>query len=112
VLHVFYTIGDYSVESKPEHGYKINSIDGDSCYKKTYRYAVSRSSMRLSKDEGLSAEIVEILDYGNVRFARAKAGDQEFLIEAGDAVRLGPAKVVFGSEDISVYSIESDMKIC
>ncbi len=112
VLHFFYRIGDYSVEAKPEHGYKINSIDGDSCYKKTYRYAVSRSSMRLSKDEGLSAEIVEILDYGNVRFARAKAGDQEFLIEAGDAVRLGPAKVVFGSEDISVYSIESDMKIC
>ena len=112
VLHFFYKIGDYSLEALPEDGYKINSIDGDSCYKKTYRYAVDRGSMHLSDGEGLAVEICEILDYGNVRFARAKAKDQEFLIKAGEDTVTGPAKVAFSSEDVSVYSIESDMKIC
>ena len=43
VLHFFYRIGDYTLETSPEQGYKINSIDGDNCYKYTYRYAVSTS---------------------------------------------------------------------
>ena len=112
MLHFFYKIGDYSLEALPEDGYKINSIDGDSCYKKTYRYAVDRGSMHLTDGEGLAVEISEILDYGNVRFAKAKAKDQEFLIKAGEDTVTGPAKVAFSSEDVSVYSIESDMKIC
>ena len=68
--------------------------------------------MHLTDGEGLAVEISEILDYGNVRFAKAKAKDQEFLIKAGEDTVTGPAKVAFSSEDVSVYSIESDMKIC
>ena len=112
VLHFFYKIGDHSVEAKPDHGYKINSIDGDNCYKKTYRYAVNRKNIYVTEGEGLDAEILEILDYGNVRFARAKTKDQELLIEADKDLGLGPVKLAFSSDDISVYSIESDMKIC
>ena len=68
--------------------------------------------MHITEGEGLSVDVKEILDYGNVRFARVDASGQEFLISAEEGLKTGPAKVAFGSEDISVYSIESDMKIC
>ncbi|MBQ2214313.1 MAG: sn-glycerol-3-phosphate ABC transporter ATP-binding protein UgpC, partial [Erysipelotrichaceae bacterium] len=32
VLYFFYNIGDYTIETAPENGYKINSIDGNNCY--------------------------------------------------------------------------------
>ena len=68
--------------------------------------------MHFTDGEGLSVDVKEILDYGNVRFARVEAGGQEFLIGAEEGLKTGPAKVAFSSEDVSVYSIESDMKIC
>ncbi len=114
VLHFFYNIGDYTVEAAPDHGYKINSIDGDNCYKKTYRYEVDRSKIHLAYDgeDGLSATVKEVLDYGNAQFARVEANGQEFLIEATKGFALSEIKVAFDAKDISVYSTTIDMKIC
>ena len=84
VLHFFYNIGDYILEAAPECGYKINSIDGDNCYKSTYRYAIDRSAIRIAEDgeAGLDCRVIEYCDYGNIRFARVAAAGQEFLIKA------------------------------
>lgn len=114
VLHFFYHIGDYTVEAAPEHGYKINSIDGDSCYKNTYRYVVDRSRIRLAEpgEAGLDGRVLEVLDYGNVRFARLESDGQEFLIRVEPGFQADVARVAFDSEDISVYSTAIDMKIC
>ena len=114
VLHFFYKIGDYSVEAPQEHGYKINAIDGDACYKKTYKYTVKRDSLRIAEEggEGLSGKFCELMDYGNVCFARIDAGGQEFLVNASPDFKADNVKVAFDGKDVSVYSIESDMKIC
>ena len=114
VLHFFYNIGGYTVEAAPEHGYKINSIDGDGCYKNTYRYVVDRSHVRLAEknEPGLDGHVRELLDYGNVCFAKLEADGQDFLIRVTPDFSADEARIAFDSKDISVYSTTIDMKIC
>ncbi|MBP5224120.1 MAG: TOBE domain-containing protein, partial [Lachnospiraceae bacterium] len=114
VLHFFYNIGDYSLEADPQHGYKINAIDGDGCYKNTYRYAVDRDHLRLvdASEAGLEARVKELLDYGNVRFAKAEADGQKFLIKVAPDFEAKDVRVAFDSQAVSVYSTRIDMKLC
>ncbi len=114
VLHFFYNIGDYSLEADPQHGYKINQIDGDLCYKNTYKYAVNRDELRLVQDSepGLKAKVKELLDYGNVRFAKAESDGQEYLIKVDPDFKADQVKVAFDSQAVSVYSTRIDMKLC
>ena len=114
VLHFFYNIGDYSVEAAPEHGYKINSIDGDSCYKNTYKYTIDRDKVYLVNDAepGLHASVKELLDYGNVCFAKAEADGQEFLIKVDPDFKADQVKAAFDSQDVSVYSTAIELKLC
>ncbi len=113
VLHFFYDIGGYTLEAEPEHGYKINSIDGDSCYKNTYRYVLDRSRIRLvGSQPGLDAAVKELLDYGSVRFARVEADGQSLLIRVEPAFAGKQVRLAFDSKDVSVYSTAIDMKIC
>ena len=114
VLHFFYNIGDYTVETAPEHGYKINSIDGDDCYKNTYRYQISRGKVRLvsEAEAGLTGTVTDYLDYGNIRFAKVTAAGQEFLIRVEPGFKADKVRLAFDSQDISVYSTRIDMKIC
>jgi ABC-type sugar transport system ATPase subunit len=114
VLHFFYNICGYTVEAEPEQGYKINSIDGDNCYKNTYRYAVDRDRIRIvgKTEEGLDGRVKELLDYGNIRFAKLEADGQEFLIRVAPDFKADQVRVAFDSKDISVYSTSIDMKIC
>jgi len=113
VVHFFYDICGYSVEAAKEHGYKINSIDGDNCYTYTYRFAINRDKLRLVQDNGLNAVIVEKLDYGNVCFAKAKTNDgQEFLIKVDKDFNGQQVRVAFDSTDLSVYSTRIDMILC
>ena len=114
VLHFFYKIGDYTLETSPEQGYKINSIDGDNCYKYTYRYAINRDAVRIAEDgeAGLEGRVVDYCDYGNIRFAKVSADGQEFLIKVDPAFALDKVRVAMDSKDVSVYSTRIDMKIC
>ncbi len=114
VLHFFYNIGDYTLEAAPEHGYKINSIDGDSCYKNTYKYTVDRDKIRLvtGSEPGLSAHVKEQLDYGNVCFAKAEANGQEFLIKVDRELKDSDIRIAFDSRDVSVYSTSIELKLC
>lgn len=114
VLHFFYKIGDYTLETSPEQGYKINSIDGDNCYKYTYRYAINRDAVRIAEEgeAGLEGRVVDYCDYGNVRFAKVSADGQEFLIKVDPAFALDKVRVAMDSKDVSVYSTRIDMKIC
>ena len=114
VLHFFYNIGDYTVEAPKEQGYKINSIDGDSCYKKEYRYAVDRDQIHIAEEgeAGLDAKVLELQDYGNIRFAKIEADGQELLIKVDPDFAADKVKVAFDSKDVSVYSTTIDMKIC
>ena len=114
VLHFFYHIGNYILETSPEQGYKINSIDGDSCYKNTYRYAVDRNAVRIAEEgeAGLDCRVVEYCDYGNIRFAKVEGAGQEFLIKVDSDFEAENVRVAMDSKDVSVYSTSIDMKIC
>ena len=114
VLHFFYKIGDYTLETSPEQGYKINSIDGDNCYKYTYRYAINRDAVRIAEEgeAGLEGRVVDYCDYGNIRFAKVSADGQEFLIKVDPAFALDKVRVAMDSKDVSVFSTRIDMKIC
>lgn len=114
VLRFFYRIGDYALEAASEHGYKINAIDGDACYKNRYRYAVDRARIRLvpENEPGLYVRVCEILDYGTVRFARVEADGQEFLLRVEPDFKAERLRIAFDSEAVSVYSTAIDMKIC
>lgn len=114
VLHFFYNIGDYILEAAPECGYKINSIDGDNCYKSTYRYVIDRNAIRIAEDgeAGLDCRVIEYCDYGNIRFARVAAAGQEFLIKADPLMNADSVRIAMNSSDVSVYSTRIDMKIC
>ena len=115
VLHFYYDIGSYTIEADKENGYKINSIDKDRCYDYTYRYAVDRDRIRIVSDgeNGLDVNILEMLDYGPVCYAKVATDDgQTFLIKIdkdhiGDRVR-----IAFDGADVSVYSTRIDMKLC
>ncbi len=115
VFRFYYDIGSYSVEAPREHGYKINSIDGDNCYGYTYRYAVGIDKIRaVSKDEpGLDVTIDEKLDYGAVCYAKAHTNDgQNILIKIDKEFAGQSVRIAFDSADISVYSTRIDMMLC
>ena len=38
---------NYVVEAPVENGYKINSIDGNDCYKNTYRFVINRNDVEI-----------------------------------------------------------------
>ena len=110
VLHFFYRIGGFDLEAEQDKGYKINSIDGNACYTNTYRYTVPRECIRLA-EEGLEGKVTAVLDYGNVSFIAVETAAGNCLVKAegkvGDSVKLA-----FDSKDVSVYSIEKDIKLC
>lgn len=111
VLHFFYNFNGYKVEALPENGYKINSIDGDNCYKNTYKYMIHKDNIRLS-DHGLKGEVIKLLDYGMIKFAKVKVNDDEILIKVDNDFNEKEVYLEFDGKDISVYSTRIDMKIC
>ena len=112
VLHFFYDISDYHLEAAAENGYKINSIDGDNCYKNTYRYGIDRDKIRIVDEGGLKCDVVDCLDYGNARFAKVRHGDNELLINVDKDFNASTVNIGFDSSDVSVYSTLIDMMLC
>ena len=115
VLHFFYDIAGYSLETAPEQGYRINSIDGDGCYTNVYRYVVRRDAVREadSSENGLDATVTQTLDYGSAFFAKAKTADgQEFLVNVGPGFDRQTLKIAFDSRDVTVRSTRIDMIVC
>ncbi len=114
VLHFFYNIHNYKVEAPVEKGYKINSIDGNACYKNVYKYALSRDDVKLvsASEEGVKGEVIDVLKYGNAAYAKIKAGDDEFLVNVKDDFDSKEVNIQFSGEKLEVYSTSIDMKIC
>jgi len=111
-INFFYIIDDYKLEAPRDNGYKINTIDGDDCYKNQYRYVIDRKKIKQVNDGGLKVNVEEIIDYGNVRFARVKSNNNELLIEVDDKFENKELSLMFDSKDIAVYSTNSDIKMC
>ena len=111
VLYFFYKINGVSFAAPQQNGYKINAVDGNDCYKKTYRYSINRNNIVLGEGE-LEGKVTEVLDYGNVKYARLSIGDQSIMVNVPSEFNEENVKLTFKGEDVAVYQIEIDMRIC
>jgi ABC-type sugar transport system ATPase subunit len=113
-IQFYYDIHGYSVEAPVENGYKINTIDGNDCYKKKYKYYINRNKVKLvsNAEEGIKASVEKVLNYGNAIYAKVRAEDDVFLITVDKNFDAKEVNIQFDSSDIEVYSTDIDMKIC
>ena len=116
VYHFFYNLpSNYKLEIPVEKGYKINSIDGNSCYKNTYKFVIKRENIIFASDDepGIEAKVLEIVKYGNVTFAKVEAEGNEFLITVSAKFKKETVKIkVEDASVVEVYSTKIDMKVC
>ncbi len=112
VLHFFYNINGVAFEAPVAHGYKMNAVEGNACYKNTYRYVLNRNDLSL-EENGLAGVVKKVVDYGNKTYALVDFNGQEVLINNDDQLEEGmEIKVGLNAEKVGVYSIDIDMKIC
>ena len=113
-VEFYYVINEEKIHDNVGNGFKINSVDGNECYKKTYKYVFDRSKAIVG-DDGVKAVVERILDYGYIKYALAKVGEDEILliVPEGKEVAVG-GEINFSlvGEDIEVWEPKNDFRIC
>ncbi len=113
-VEFYYAIGDAKIHDTLGNGFKINSVDGNDCYKKTYKYVFKRDNALLG-GEGVSATALEVFDYGYIKYLKAKVNEEEILLVLPEGLVVNPGdKVTFEvkGEDIEVWDKKHDFRIC
>ena len=109
----YYNIDNVLVHSPMEKVVKITTIEGPSCYKKQYKYVIDRDNIHIGEPgQGLHAKVLEIVDYGNVCYAKLDIDGQSILINVDREFNEKEVNVYFDGNDVEVYQIEIDMRIC
>lgn len=114
IYHFFAVINGTKVEVPVDNGYKMNSVDGNNCYKKTYKYVIPRDKIVLSdsKTGHIVASVEKILDYGNTRYALLNIGSQKLLVNVDKEFNQSEVHLSVDGKNISIWSLDVDMKIC
>ncbi len=109
----YYNINGYKVKAPEVCGYKINSVEGNACYKKQYKYVFNRDALKF-EPEGIEAQVEGIRDYGNRKYAMLSVNGQKILALVDDKfdAKAGTVKFVVPAEAIEVWQEESDFRIC
>lgn len=110
--HFFAEINGTRIGIPVENGYKMNSVDGNNCYKKTYKYVIPRDKIVLAEKGGLLASVEKVLNYGNACYALLNIGEQKLLINVEKKFDKHEVHLLFDGENISIWSLDVDMKIC
>ena len=102
------------IEAPQVNGYKINAVEGNNCYRRNYRYVFDRSAIKLveSGENAIHASVLEVLDYGNVSYARLDADGQKLLVEVEKDFDQKEVNFLVSSEAIEIFSLDIDMRIC
>ena len=109
----YYEVNGVKFLSPMEKVVKITTIEGPSCYRKEYKYVLDRHNIHLCEEgRGLHATVEEIVNYGNVRYARLNANGQKLLIEVNKSFNSSEVNICFNGNDVEVYQIQIDMRIC
>ena len=109
----YYDIDNVKVNSPMDKVVKITTIEGPSCYKKQYKYVLDRRDIHLCEEGlGLHAVVAGIVDYGNVCYAKLDINGQNVLIEVDTDFNASEVNICFDGNDVEVYQIEIDMRIC
>ena len=110
-----YIVNGVAINAPVEAGYKINAVEGNACYKKTYRYVFNRKAVKLLEEEaagGLEGKVEEVLDYGNQKYARIAVGEQRILVEVEADFAAEKVLLQVAGEDFEVWQKEIDFRIC
>ena len=86
-VEFYYVIGGTQISDTLGNGFKINSVDGNECYSKTYKYVFNRDKVVVGQGE-IKATALELLDYGHVKYVKAKVGEEELLLVVPEGLEL------------------------
>ena len=106
-----YVIEGFNVLAPRANGFKINAVEGNKCYKKSYKYVFRRDKLMLG-EEGLEAKVDKIYEYGNVRYALLNINGQQLLAQVDKDFNQDLVHINLNGEDIEVWQQEVDMMIC
>ena len=110
-LDFHYVIEGYNILAPRANGFKMNAVEGNKCYKKVYKYVFLRDKIVLA-DEGLEANVKEIYEYGNIRYAVLDINGQQLLVVVDNEFKEEKVHIQLKGEDIEVWQREIDMMIC
>ena len=113
-LEFFYNINGVKIEAPQVNGYKINAVEGNNCYRRNYRYVFDRSAIQLveGQENAIHANVLEVLDYGNVVYARLDVDGQKLLVEVAQGFDKKEVDFLVSGEAIEIFSLDIDMRIC
>ena len=109
----FYNINDTKLKTSEKNGYKINTVEGNNCYKKIYKYEFNRCDVKIAEN-GIPAKLIEVKDFGNQKYALVDVAGQNLLVLV-DANFDSAAKDLYislDSEKLEVWQEESNFRIC
>lgn len=115
VLKFYYHINGVSILAPVDNGYKMNTIEGTKSYKNNYKYVIDRKDIHLAEmttEETIPATVDSIIDYGNIRYAKLNVDGSNVLVPVDEKFDKKEALIEVKGENIEVYSLDIDMKIC
>lgn len=132
VIDFYYGINEANILAPRKNGFRLNAVEGNKCYRNQYRYVVPVEKISLGEpivveasqeapkkkkgpieaSAGINGVVAEKLDYGNIVYAKIKLGDQEALAIVDRDFNQENVSVCFAGEDVAVYNIDIDMRIC
>ena len=113
-VEFYYVINEERIHDDIGNGFKINSVDGNDCYKKTYKYVFERAKAIVGEG-GIKAIVDKVLDYGYIKYAAVKVGEEEILLILPEGMEVAPgAEIHFtlNGVDIEVWEPKNDFRIC
>ena len=110
-IQFFYDVEGVILDAPVEAGYKINAVEGNACYKKAYRYVFDRKAVALGEGK-FNCGVLDILDYGNQKYAKVAVGKQELLIEVPAEFAEQQVSFDLSGEAFEVWQQEIDFRIC
>ena len=114
-VEFYFVINGEHIHDTLGNGFKINSVDGNDCYKKTYRYVFERSKALISNEGGIKGTVLEVLDYGYVKYAKVKVNEEEILLVVPEGLEVAQNQEItfqIKGEDIEVWEPVNDFRIC
>ena len=90
----------------------ITAMTANMAFEKTLRYECSPYDITIDKDgtEGITAEVMDIADYGTEAFAVCKVGDSTLYVKCDNVVS-GTVKLVPDLDKLSIIQADLDIKI-
>ena len=114
-VEFYFVINNEQIHDTKGNGFKINSVDGNECYKKQYKYVFERQNATISQDGGIKGTVTEVLDYGYIKYARTQVGEESILLIVPKGLELAASQEItftLKGEDIEVWEPVNDFRIC